>query len=68
MKYSIFFIKLVAVTVFGLAATIFACWANSPTIGAVCTGITLCCFYAVLNLASGDKYSKKYLQQKEKEL
>ena len=68
MKYSIFFIKLVAVTVFGLAATIYACWANSPTIGAVCTALTFLCFLAAANLASGDKYSKKYLQQKEKEL
>lgn len=64
MKYSNFFIKLIATTIFGLAATIFACWANSPTIGAVLTGITFCCFYAVLNLAPCDKYRKGYKQNK----
>lgn len=64
MKYSNFYIKLVATTIFGLVATIFACWAQSPTIAAVLTGITFCCFYAAGNLAPCDKYRKGYKQNK----
>ena len=64
MKYSNFFIKLIAVTIFGLIATIFACWAQSPTIAAVLTGMTLCCVYAALNLHPCDKYRKGYKVKK----
>ena len=64
MKYSNFYIKLIAVTVFGLAATIYACWANSPTIGAVCTALTFLCFLAAGNLAPCDKYRKGYKKNK----
>jgi hypothetical protein len=64
MKYSNFYIKLIAVTIFGLAATVFACWANSPTIGAILIGISLCCVYAAGNLAPCDKYRKGYKKGK----
>ena len=64
MKYSNFYIKLVAVTIFGLAATIFAGWAQSPNICAVCTVMTFCCFLAAGNLAPCDKYRKGYKQNK----
>ena len=64
MKYSNFYIKLVATTIFGLIATVFACWANSPTIGAILTGMTLCCLYAAGNLHPCDKYRKGYKQKK----
>jgi len=64
MKYSNFYIKLVAVTIFGLIATVFAGWAHSPTICAVCTALTLFCFVGAANLAPCDKYRKGYKQNK----
>jgi hypothetical protein len=64
MKYSNFYYKVNAVAVFGLIATIFACWAQSPTIAAVLTVLTFICWYAGAMLPPCEKYRKGYKKNK----
>lgn len=64
MKYSNFFIKLIATTIFGFAAMVFAAWAESPMICCALFILTLFCFVAAGNLAPCDKYRKGYKQNK----